>query len=134
MKRSLLFSSILFLGLAFVLTGCKKEELESSAQSTSTMATTGGVIVNVNRLFNWGGQAHYPASGATTRIATSLENIDRGIYLKEMITDGNGQVKFEQLLPGEYYINGFYSGAYFDIGQVQIIAGQTTQHEILFYW
>ena len=56
--------------------------------------------------------------GAITRIAKSLENIDRGIYLNELTTDGNGQVKFEQLLPGAYYI----------------IAGQTRQHEIVFYW
>jgi hypothetical protein len=72
--------------------------------------------------------------GAITRIANSLENIDRGIYLNELTTDGNGQVKFEQLLPGAYYIDGYYYGFTFEITQVQIIAGQTRQHEIVFYW
>jgi hypothetical protein len=119
------------------LTGCKKEETETVEQSTTATATAGMVIVNVKQVYNWDfEQSQYPAQGAIIRIATSLENIDRGIYLKELTTDVNGQVKFEQLLPGEYYIDGYSSGfgQFFEITQVQIIAGQTRQHEIVFYW
>jgi hypothetical protein len=69
------------------------------------------VIVNVKRVDNWYlEQSQYSTEGAITRIDSSLENIDRGIYLKELTADGNGQVRFEQLLPGEYYIDGYYDG------------------------
>jgi hypothetical protein len=125
MKRSLLFSSILFLGLAFVLTGCKKDDPEPTPTPTPTPATTGGLVVKVQLQ----GSTGYLV-GAEVGLATSLANLDEGIYLQDLTTNSNGQANFGQLIPGNYYYDAFYvlgSDYYYGEGQVQIVAGQNQE-------
>ncbi len=119
MKRSLLFSSILFLGLAFVLTGCKKDDPEP------TQSTTGGLVVKVQLE----GSTGY-LTGALVGLATSQENLDNSIYLQDLETNSSGQVNFGQLNPGNYYYDCYYElgiNDFYGEGQVQIVAGQNRE-------
>jgi hypothetical protein len=125
MKRSLLFSSILFLGLAFVLTGCKKDDPEPTPTPTPTPATTGGLVVKVQLQ----GSTGYLV-GAEVGLATSQANLYEGIYLQDLITNSNGQANFGQLNPGNYYYDAGYelgNDYYYGEGQVQIVAGQNRE-------
>jgi hypothetical protein len=125
MKRSLLFSSILFLGLAFVLIGCKKDDPEPTPTPTPTPATTGGLVVKVQLE----GSTGY-LTGAIVGLATSEENLYNEIYLRELETNSSGQANFGQLNPGNYYYDCYYElgfAPYYGVGQVQIVAGQNQE-------
>jgi hypothetical protein len=125
MKRSLLFSSILFLGLAFVLTGCKKDDPEPTPTPTPTPATTGGLVVKVQLQ----GSTGY-LSGAEVGLATSQANLDAAIYLQDLVTNSSGQANFGQLSPGSYFYDCAYAldgSLYYGEGQVQIVAGQNLE-------
>jgi len=122
MKRSLLFSSILFLGLAFLLTGCKKDDPEPTP---TTPSTTGGLVVKVKLE----GSTGYLV-GAGVGLATSQANLADGVYLQDLVTNSNGQANFGQLNPGNYYYDCGYdlgSESYYGEGQVQIVAGQNLE-------
>jgi len=129
MKRSLLFSSILFLGLAFVLTGCKKEEPETDSlklTNANDAPSTGGLEVRVMSYQGW--NSYIPYQGVEVRLATSLENINQGIYLGRIITGSNGEANFGQLLPGNYYYGVGWNLGY----EVQIIPGEEKVEEIYY--
>lgn len=65
--------------------------------------------------------------GALVGLATSVENLDNSIYLREEDTDKYGKVRFGELNPGSYYFDCFYDigdSEYYGEGEIQIIANQ----------
>ena len=118
MKTKILFTALILLGLTTVFSGCKKE-------STAVLPTTGGLIVKVKLQGSTGYQ-----SGVSVGLATSIENFNNYIYLKEGTTDGTGKVDFGQLSPGNYYYDAeteIGSDYYYGEGQIQIVAGRNDE-------
>jgi hypothetical protein len=118
MKFKNFILSSLLLCFVFTFGSCKKEEAKSNA-------TTGGLVVKVQLA----GSTGY-LTGVDVGIATSLDNLDNGVYLNEKITNANGKADFGQLNPGNYYYDCYHiigSDEYYGEGQVQVTAGKNLE-------
>jgi hypothetical protein len=112
MKKIIFFAFIAF-SFTTIFSSCKKETVEQTK-------TTGRLVV-LPKLS--GSTLLLP--GTDIGIATSLENLNNGVYLQEVTSGSNGTADFGELNPGNYYIDaGFDNGVdfYFGEGQCQINA------------
>jgi hypothetical protein len=114
MKRKILLLGSICFVLTLFLVGCSKDEDDPEP-------TTGGLIIKVQLE----GSTGFLNDGLVG-LATSQDNLDNSVYLKEVSTNENGEANFGQLNPGNYFYDCIYSTGgvnYYGEGQVEIKAG-----------
>lgn len=111
--KKIIFLAFIAISFTTILSSCKKE-------STTPTKTTGHLIV-LPKLA--GTTLLLP--GTDIGIATSLENLNNGVYLQDITSGSNGTADFGELNPGNYYIDADYfdgTNSYYSAGQFQITA------------
>jgi hypothetical protein len=114
MKKTMFFFVVLFAGLTILATGCKKKD-------DPKPSSTGGLTVKVKLK----GSTGY-LTDVLVGLATSQQNLDNSVYLKEKETNAQGVANFGELNPGNYYYDCFHiigNTEYYGEGQVQIVSG-----------
>jgi hypothetical protein len=111
--KKIIFLAFIAFSVTTIFSSCKKETIVQTK-------TTGRLIV-LPKLS--GSTLLLP--GTDIGIATSLDNLNNGIYLQDITSGSNGTADFGELNPGNYYIDASYfdgTNSYFSSGQFQITA------------
>jgi hypothetical protein len=111
--KKIIFLAFIAFSVTTIFSSCKKETIVQTK-------TTGRLIV-LPKLS--GSTLLLP--GTDIGIATSLDNLNNGIYLQEVTSSSNGTADFGELNPGNYYIDAGYDDGvsyYTSAGQFQITA------------
>lgn len=111
--KKIIFLAFIAFSVTTIFSSCKKETIVPTK-------TTGHLTV-LPKLS--GSTLLLP--GTDIGIATSLDNLNNGIYLQDITSGSNGTADFGELNPGNYYIDADYfdgTNSYYGSGQFQITA------------
>lgn len=111
--KKIIFLAFIAFSVTTIFSSCKKE--------TVVPTKTTGHLTVLPKLS--GSTLLLP--GTDIGIATSLDNLNNGIYLQEVTSSSNGTADFGELNPGNYYIDAGYDDGvdfYYGEGQFQITA------------
>ena len=104
MKRTI-FYFLLFLTL-IIVSGCRKEIVY--------VDETGDLVVNARD------GAGTSLIGSTVYLYEDITDFNNNIFFKTRITDNSGQVRFDNLYPGVYYVDCDFENTY---GETIVIFG-----------